>query len=117
MATTTLRPRSSDDDLSEAYEQSMDPAVVTYLRQHSFLVPLLHQARGEIDRHFGPDARVRLEVVTDFEEGDQALFARVQTSLTPADSRRRLDAFWETWLFKALPPKAGHLLHFDVRSA
>lgn len=114
MTTTTLRPQSSADDLHEAYDQSTDPAVVTYLRQHAWLVPLLQQAPVEIDRQFGPNTRVLLEVVTDPEEGDQALFARIRTSLAPADAMRRLDAFWDTWWFKALP-KDGHLLHFDIR--
>lgn len=106
----------SPSTVIEGYDLSTDPDVVTYLRQYPWLVPLLDEVRGEIDRRFGSDARVRFEAVTDFEEGDHALFVRVKTSLALDDIRPREDAFWETWLFEALP-KDGHLLPFDVLSA
>lgn len=114
MTTTTLRPQPTAGDVIEGYDQSTDPDVVTYLRPFPWLVPLLVEARGDIDRRFGSDARVLLEAVTDLEEGDQALFVRVRTDLPYPEVMQRLTEFWETWVFNKVPPKDGHLIHFDV---
>ncbi len=59
---------------------------------------------------------VRLEVVTDSEEGDSALYARILTALPAEEALQRLDALLEAWWLHSLP-RARNLLHLDVRRA
>ena len=47
-------------------------AVDEFIQRHPYLAPVLRDLRREVDVRFGPWVPVRLEVVTDPEEGDSA---------------------------------------------
>ncbi len=87
--------------------------VAAYLKKHRFLIPILTEAYPVIQRYFGPDAPVRIEVSTDPEEGYQELVAWIQTHLPPEKAVDALDRFdWEWWLNVSLDAKGK--LCFDV---
>jgi hypothetical protein len=64
------------------------------------LAPLEAETRRQIDRLFGADARVRLEVVRD-EDGGEQLFAIVASALPIEDALAALGRLDEEWLFDA----------------
>ncbi len=85
-----------------------------FLDAHPFLVPLLMEAHGKIEKHFGPFPDVVLEVVTDPEaENDRELFALVQTDLSPDEALHRLDRLDQEWWLEA-SLQARCLLNIDV---
>lgn len=90
-----------------------DESVARFLRRHRHLRPLLDDLRREIDAHFGPGAPVILELATDPEEGDTALFARIRTELPVDHAMDRLDAIFDAWWLDNLPRAQG-FLHIDV---
>ena len=90
-------------ELGARYRFRDPEAVVGFLREHPYLVPLLHEARDQIARHFGPGAPVALQVVIDREVEDQReLFALVETDLPAAVAKRRLDDLDAAWWLAAL---------------
>ena len=84
-----------------------------FLARHRFLVPVLREARRSIAAMFGPETPVILEVSTDPEEGDSALFARIETALPDPAALDRLNRLYEEWWLDALPAAEG-FLHVDV---
>lgn len=114
-ATVEISPEYVDL-VRRGYDIRDYPAVSTFIQQHPYLVPLLLEARYQIDLYFSSWVPVLLEVVTDPEEGDRALFARIQTNLAPDSALRRLTMFWEGWWLDALPQAHG-ALHFDIGDA
>jgi len=94
MQTTAADAASSIEGL---YSLKGKTAVARVLDEHSFLIPLLMEARERLDAHF-PNSEVSLEVITDPEtEGDYQLLAAVSTSLTAEDAYRRLKEFDRAW--------------------
>lgn len=87
--------------------------VERFLDRYDFLVPLLDEARVNIARVFGPETPAGLELVTDPEEGDSALFVRVETSLPPRSALDRLNVLFDDWWLDAMPAARG-LVHVDV---
>ncbi len=72
--------------------------VLRFVREAPYLLPLLHVAPDVIRRYF-PGSTLRLEVVTDPEEGhtEIVLFIATQTGSPDAlDALQRLDEEW--WL-------------------
>ena len=111
-----VRHRVSDLDAEgnlTGYALTDAPAVLAFLDEHPQLRPLLDAARPHLAAAFGPEAPVILELATDPEEGDAALFARVETPLPPRAALARLDGFLDAWWLDALP-ESGGMLHFDV---
>ena len=104
------------DAVGRLTERSLDTAVADFLRRHPDLAPLLQELRQEVDKIFDAWTPVELEVVTDPEEGDSALFARIRTDVPLDDALQRLDALLDGWGVHTLP-KARGLLHLDVRGA
>jgi hypothetical protein len=52
-------------------------------------------------------------LATDSEEGDSALFARIETPLPPQAALDRLNRLYDDWRLAALPAARG-LMHVDV---
>lgn len=79
-------------------------AVSHFLRSNPFLTRLLSEAHEEVERYFGPDIQVALEVFTDPEaESDQQLFALIQTNLPLQEELDLLDQLYEDWWLDTLP--------------
>lgn len=85
-----------------------------FIGQHPYLTDLLEEAYIEIQKHFGPNPEVRLEVVADHEvPGLVEMFGYIVTGLTPEEAGERLQQFDRDWFLKQLPRVKG-LLNFDV---
>ena len=75
------------------------------------LVPLLLEARENVERVFGSDAPVVLAVVENPEAADSLpeLFVYIQTPLPVAAAREKLEQLDEEWWLDALPRAGGRL--------
>lgn len=104
MATPATAPAASVIDALGADYTLRDPAtVIDFLTAHPYLVPLLREASKQIERHFGSEPSVALEVVVDREdEGQRELFALIATDLPMPEARRRLDNLDAAWWLAAL---------------
>ncbi len=85
--------------------------VTLFVHEHPFLLPLLLEARPAIERHFGREARVVLEVLIDPEDhpAQPVLYACVQTPLSAKEASRLLDQFDEDWWLDASENADGEL--------
>lgn len=110
---TAILSEAPADAMALPFDGGEDESVARFVREHRLLEPLLHGLRHEVDARFGPGTPVRLDVVTDPEEGDVALFARIGAKLPVDEAVRRLDAFVDAWWLGRLPQADG-LLHLDV---
>lgn len=100
--------------LEEIYSLRQPAAVRRFLRTHSQLVEVLLDAYVYLQRHFGPDPQVVLEVVGDPEVDDwDELFAYVLTSLSVDEALAQLDRFDEEWFLDQLDRIDGQL-NFDL---
>ena len=101
-----------------AYSLKEKTAVIQFIGEHSFLIPLLMEAREKLDVYF-PNSEVSLQVVTDPEtEGDYQLLAAVSTSLPAEDAYRRLKEFDRDWWLDELGRSQGLLcISLVARSA
>ena len=87
--------------LESIYAFREEATVRTFLEKHSFLTPLLLQARAKIGELFGSSI-VSLDVAADPEDDKyQELWARIQTDLTPQDALSALTRLDEEWWFEA----------------
>ena len=76
--------------------------IVSFLREHLFLIDLLTEATGEIREHFGRQAQLALEVFRDVDDPSAAeLLVWIRTNLEPGVARRELDRFDEDWWLEA----------------
>ncbi len=81
-----------------------DPATVWhFLRTYPQLIEVLLEAPVHLQKYFGPDPQVTLEVVSDPEvEGMDELFAYILTSLPVDEALARLDRLDEEWFLDQL---------------
>lgn len=85
-----------------------------FLRAYLALIDLLLEAPLHVERYFGPDPHVALEVVVDPEANDSAeLFANIYTSLPVEEALERLDQLDEGWFLAQLGRTAGRF-NFNV---
>lgn len=101
-------------ELDEIFVFRDAPAVRSFLRAHPELGSVLLGARPLVEKHFGSERPVCLEVVVDPENagGDQ-LFAHIHTSLSVKEALARLDEFDEEWFLHQLP-QVRDQLSFDL---
>jgi hypothetical protein len=89
--------------LEEIYSLRNAVAVKRFLLACPQLVEVLLEARVHLQRYFGPDLQVALEVVSDPEtEGLKELFAYIHTSLPVDEALARLDKLDEEWFLDQL---------------
>ncbi len=101
--------------LPRLFELIEDEETLGFLREHPFLLPLLAELRREVDAHFDPWTPVLLDLRTDPEEGDTALFARIRSGFDLDESLRRWRRLVDDWWLDALP-RSDTLMHLDVYS-
>ena len=83
--------------IESMYSLKGKEAVARILKEHSFLIPLLREAREKLDGYFS-NSEVSLEVIADPEtEGDYQLLATASTDLPAEDAYRRLKEFDRDW--------------------
>jgi len=111
-SSTMIQTRTADatfSSIESLYSLQGKTAVVQFIDEHSFLIPLLLEAREKIDVYF-PNPEVSLEVITDPEaEGDYQLLASVSTNLSAEDAYRRLKEFDRAWWLDTLGRSQGLL--------
>jgi hypothetical protein len=113
--TTTLP--SSLDTINDQFDVADELAVRGYLDEHQFLVPLLVEAHQRIPRYFPDQARIRLQLLPDRDDGDHVdLFALIQTGLPEDQALALLDRFDEERWLEATIQRRGRLT-IDVESA
>jgi hypothetical protein len=72
------------------------------------LIDLLLEAPPHVERYFGLNPQVVLEVVADLEASDsEELFANICTSLPVEEALERLDQLDEGWFLAQLERTAG----------
>jgi hypothetical protein len=75
-------------------------SVISFLEKNFFLTPLLLQANENIGEFFGL-VRVVLEVSSDPDNGNQELWVRIQTRMTPEEGLSILTRFDQEWWLDA----------------
>jgi len=109
-ASTVYIPRIEIRLLEKLYIFREPKEVSRFLEDNPFLILLLLEAYGQIERYFGPYPQVFLEVVTDPEApDDRELFALIHTSLTPDEALDGLDRFDRDWWLDASHTAQGKL--------
>jgi len=94
--------------LDEIYSTRDARTVHGFLRTHLQLVDVLLEASPYLDKHFGPNPHVVLEVLSDPEvEGADELIARIFTSLPVEEAMARLDRLDEEWFLDQLDRVSG----------
>lgn len=103
------------DPVLELYTLA-DAEVDAYLQKRPFLLPVLVELHGQVQKYFGPNTQIVLEVVTDPEgDGERELFAIVQSALPPDEADDRLDRLDHEWWLDQLDRTRGGLT-VDVAS-
>ena len=89
--------------------ESRDGARVTgFLRAYPVLIDLLLEALEHLERCFGPNPQVVLEVVADPDsEGSEELFANIGTSLPVDEALEQLNRLDDTWFLAQLGRTEG----------
>ncbi len=97
------------------YEFRDEAAVADFLRENSFLIPVLFDAHKKIrDTFIDPRTRIIQETVADPETpADQQLFIIVKTRFPPKVSRDLLSALDRKW-WRGLPLAVKKKLEIDV---
>lgn len=97
---------SRDEELEQVAERFRfkgREVVCDFLRRHRVLIPVLIQAKEQIDSYFGASEHTchKLEIFTDPEDNESTpkLFALIRTSLPFSDASQRLERFHEEWWF------------------
>jgi len=89
-------------------------AVGRFLHTHPQLIEVLLEASVYLQKHFGPDPQVTLEVVSDPEvEGVEELFAYILTSLPVNEALARLHRLDEEWFLDQLD-RVGGRFNFNL---
>ncbi len=100
----------SPDGLDRRFNLRDAPAVRRFLGRSADLISLLDEAFFQLQKQFGRDVSIALEVISDPEGEDaEELFGYVSTALAIEDAIARLDRFDESWFLDHLPILGGRL--------
>jgi hypothetical protein len=89
--------------IEEMYSLRHAATVRRFLHVYPHLIQVLLEAHVYLQKYFGPDPQVALEVVSDPEvEGLEELFAYILTSLPVDEALARLDKLDEEWFLDQL---------------
>jgi hypothetical protein len=88
--------------------------VKQFILDHSELIEVLIEAHDQVQRQFGPDQEIALEVVSDPEVEDlDELFAYVLTSRPAEEAQTRLNQLDEAWFLDQLD-RVGGIFNLDL---
>jgi hypothetical protein len=85
------------------------PDVIPYLIKHSYLLPLLAEARAALDDYFAQPA-LSLEIHSDPELAQSQAVLLVGTSLKIDEALRQLEQFRQDWWLDEIDRAQGNLL-------
>ena len=114
-ASTEFAHVAAMQQIQKWYQFSAAKEVSSYLNQHRELVPVLIEAFSALQRIFGPNPTVVLEIIADPElEWLVQLHGNIVTSLLPQDALTQLDQFDSEWFFNQYD-RIGNGLNFNLR--
>lgn len=107
---STVQALNSDiEEIEKIYELTRKTEVVNFLTTYPFLTDLLLEAFGQVEKFFGLNPDVTLEVVQDLEATDEReLVASIHTSLPPDEALDRLDQLDDHWWLDAMTKAQGN---------
>jgi len=89
------------ETLLEQFELRNEGKVNQYLQQHSFLLPLILEAKAQIARIFSPETRTALEISADPSDGSSQLYLVIPTRLKAEEAYRRFERLDQEWWLEA----------------
>jgi len=92
-----LRPVKAIEELEQFYIFEEPEKIRTFLLTHKKLIPFLQDAFLRIQRIFGPNTPVYLELQTDPEENFEELFIIIETYLPVEQAVHLLERLDEEW--------------------
>jgi hypothetical protein len=100
--------------LEEIYSLRHAAAIRRFLHAYPQLVEVLLEAHLHLQKYFGPDPQVILEVVSDpeIEDADE-LIAYIRTDLSADEALERLNGLDEEWFLDQLD-RVGGRFNFNV---
>ncbi|HKG24195.1 MAG TPA: hypothetical protein VKB09_01030 [Thermomicrobiales bacterium] len=108
---------TSPDAVNGLFDFEDSLAIGSFLGEHPFLVPLLVEVHQTVPRYFPDRTRVRLQLLTDRDNGDHVdLFAIIETALSEDQALRALDSFDEEW-WLGTAVRGNGWLTIDVETA
>jgi hypothetical protein len=117
IAASTVLSRDIMHQLEEIYSFRHAAAVRRFLRAYPQLVEVLLGAHDYLQKYFGPDPQVTLQVVSDPEvEGVDELFAYILVSLPANEALAQLNRFDEEWFLDQLD-RVGGRFNFNLEFA
>jgi len=109
--------RTRWNQLERSYHLRDVATVRRFLQTYPSLLDVLIEAWPYLQKHFGPDPQVELQVTSEPEIGEsQCLFAYIVTSLPVDDASERLDRLDQEW-FLAQLDRVGEVLNFTLEFA
>jgi hypothetical protein len=103
----------ADPDWHALYEIENPADVDAYVAEHPSVIPILGEAPDEIRAVFGSDARPRLRLGWDPEEGDCWLSVKIPVDDAGPSALPLLDALDERWWLDRMPTTDATVV-FDV---
>ena len=90
-------------------------AVTGFIRENGFLADVLEDAYVVVQRFFGPNPELVLEVVTDAEaQDDRQLWMFIRTGLPADEALASLEGLDQAWWLHAMPRARGRLgIHLE----
>lgn len=89
------------ETLLEQFELRNENRVNQYLRQYSFLLPLILEAKAQITRFFSPETRTAIEVSADPSDGSSQLYLVIPTRLKAEEAYGQLERLDQEWWLEA----------------
>ncbi len=119
LAPMPLIGREEKDHFAALYQlYKIDAAslVISFIREHPYLIEILFEAHRQIKRVFQEHVvEVCLEYDRDPEEDFEGLFVIVNTNLSPEQSLDLLDKFDEEWFLDNVSGEIGSIFTVTVR--
>ena len=101
---------SDIQDLSTLYEFRSPSEVAAFLHENDFLISLLRDAHTQVEKYFGPDASMALEIFVDPEgDGRQKLFLCITRAVSPEKALELLTSLDKGWWLDAVARAEGLL--------
>jgi hypothetical protein len=109
----TPKPLKKIEDIFKFYDfpESEIDAIVDFLSENDYLIPILIEAKTKAKEIFG-EAPIILTLDRDPEEGFKELFGLIQVKLPIEKALSLLDRFDEMWFSSIYKKKSG--LNFDI---
>ncbi|MDI6781100.1 MAG: hypothetical protein QME49_03200 [bacterium] len=89
--------------LYQFYKVQSEDEIISFIRKHPFLLPILVDAPVEIYRIFPrDDVKLELELHHDSEEDYDELFVVIKSPYSPQKARKSMDKLDETWFLEIM---------------